>query len=145
MFVNDAYKVELGNSGIGFKSADRFVSMQHALRVMDILNVARIEGKIVGVIGIDVQDGVADLGPIAVDPCLKGNGLGSRLLRYAESLHPITTLGVVSCRTDILPFYEKRGYQTFAEEDWDTMGIADLTHITRRGLTYIMKKKINNI
>merc|ERR1711923_676156 len=54
-------------------------------------------------------------------------------------------VGVVSCRADILPFYAKRGYITVREDDFDTAGIAELNHITRRGLHYVRKQKINDM
>ena len=76
---------------------------------------------------------------------MKGRGIGSRMLRYVESLYPVTMVGVVSCRTDILPFYTKRGYNTFAEEEFDSAGLAELSDITRRGLKYVKKQKINNV
>ena len=52
---------------------------------------------------------------------------------------------VVSCREDILPFYAKRGYNTFAEREFDESGIANVCDITRRGLKYVMKQKVNRI
>ena len=143
--VNDAYKVELGNSGLSFKSADRFVTVEDALQCNKNLWVAKMKNEIVGVIGISVEDGIADLGPIAVSPAMKGQGVGSWMLRYAETLHPITMVGVVSCRADILPFYTKRGYKTCKEEDFDTAGIANVADITRRGLKYVKKQKINKV
>ena len=109
--------------------------------------VAKINRHIVGVIGIGFEQGIANLGPIAVCPDMKGRGIGSKMLRYAETLHQVTMLGVVSCRADVLPFYAKRGYNTFEEVDFDTAGggFVNVGDITRRGLKYVKKQKINNV
>ena len=40
----------------------------------------------------------------------QGQGVGTTLLKFAESLAPVSRIGCVSCRTDLLPFYAKRGY-----------------------------------
>ena len=141
--VNNAYALELGDSGLAFKSADRFVTINDAIEMKKDLVVAKTDGKIVGVVGASVENGVAELGPIAVSPAWKGKGIGSKLLRYMENLYPITMVGVVSCRIDLMPFYAKRGYITTKEDDLDDMGIAEFQYVTRRGLKYIWKQKIN--
>ena len=55
---------------------------------------------------------MADIGPLAVAASHQGQGLGSRILAALEAEHPMTGVGVVSCRSDILPWYDKRGYIT---------------------------------
>merc|ERR1719278_454612 len=112
--VNKAYKIELGSDGVAFKNADRFASLGDTLAALPHIWVARINNEVVGVIGVDVKDdGSADLGPIAV--CSQGKGVGGALLAWAEDNHPVTTIGVVSCRTDVMPWYERKGYKTFSE------------------------------
>merc|ERR1712037_909122 len=104
----------MGDDGVGFKNADRFASFGDVVTALPHLWVARLQNQVVGVIGVDVKDnGSADLGPIAVSS--QGKGVGSALLAWAESNYSVTTIGVVSCRTDILPWYDKRGYKTFGE------------------------------
>jgi len=150
--VNTAYKVEMGNDGVAFKNADRFASLCDVVAALPHIWVARVKNEVVGVIGVDVKDdGSADLGPIAV--CSQGKGVGSALLAWAESKYPVTTIGVVSCRTDVMPWYEKKGYKTFSEIPLEvafegtnstvesTRGQASF--LTRKGLTYVLKKKAN--
>ena len=65
------------------------------------------------------QTGVADIGPLAVSASHQGRGLGSRILSQLEAEHPVTGVGVVSCRSDILPWYERRGYRTTGQVKLD--------------------------
>ena len=65
------------------------------------------------------QTGVADIGPLAVSASHQGRGLGSRILTQLEAEHPVTGVGVVSCRSDILPWYERRGYRTTGQVKLD--------------------------
>ena len=62
-----------------------------------------------------MQTGVADIGPLAVSPSCQGRGVGSLILASLEAEHPVTGVGVVSCRSDILPWYTRRGYTTYME------------------------------
>merc|ERR1711892_633748 len=101
--VNDAYKLELGNSGLSFISADRFVTIEDVLKIQDMMIVAKVNSRIVGVIGIRLEQGIADLGPIAVCLSMKGRGIGSRMMRYAETLHTVTMVRVVGYSVDVLP------------------------------------------
>ena len=41
--------------------------------------------------------------------------MGSLILASLEAEHPVTGVGVVSCRSDILPWYTRRGYTTYME------------------------------
>ena len=41
--------------------------------------------------------------------------MGSLMLASLEAEHPVTGVGVVSCRSDILPWYTRRGYTTYME------------------------------
>ena len=65
------------------------------------------------------QTGVADIGPLAVSTSHQGRGLGSMILTQLEAEHPVTGVGVVSCRSDILPWYERRGYRTTGQVKLD--------------------------
>ena len=40
----------------------------------------------------------------------QGQGIGSTVLNFAESLARFPRIHVVSCRSDLFPFYQKRGY-----------------------------------
>ena len=141
--VNAAYKLELGDTGIAFKNADRFTSVQDALDMKDDLYVAKIGTDIVGAIGITMGTDSAILGPVAVSPHVQGCGVGGVLLGFAESLHRVTEVGVVSCRTDILPMYEKRGYKEVRVNRLEDEDIGELQWTTREGLTIMYMRKIN--
>ena len=75
-----------------------------------------------------------EIGPIAVHPEFQKQGYGSKLMDTVERRGNASkcTVGVVSCRTDIIPFFEKRGYKVrklFESEFWEvcTHGIKSLT------------------
>ena len=73
-----------------------------------------------------LQTGVADIGPLAVAASHQGQGLGSRILAALEAEHPMTGVGVVSCRSDILPWYDKRGYITYSAAKLDKVRTVDI-------------------
>ena len=58
-----------------------------------------------------VKDSVAMIGPLAVDKSFRGRGIGRQLLDFAESFAETSEIKVVSCRTDLFPMYERRGYK----------------------------------
>ena len=62
-----------------------------------------------------------EIGPIAVHPEFQGQGYGSRLMDTVENRSNAEkcTVGVVSCREDVIPFFLKRGYKVgnFLEEN----------------------------
>ena len=65
-----------------------------------------------------------EIGPIAVHPEFQKQGYGSKLMDTVERRGNASkcTVGVVSCRTDIIPFFEKRGYKVrklFESEFWE--------------------------
>ena len=62
-----------------------------------------------------LESGVTDIGPLAVSPSRQRTGLGRRIMSWVESQYDITIVGVVSSRSDVLPFYQARGYRTFQE------------------------------
>ena len=61
------------------------------------------------------HNGVTDIGPIAVHPDYQRTGVGRQLMATVESRGKggKCTVGIVSCRTDIIPFFEKMGYEVF--------------------------------
>ena len=52
------------------------------------------------------------VGPLAVRPGLQGQGLGSALLDYAETLYAETRADVSNFRPNMIQFYQKRGYRS---------------------------------
>ena len=53
-----------------------------------------------------------EIGLIAVHPEFQRQGLGTKLMDTVEGRSNAgkCTVGLVSCRTDVIPFFEKRGY-----------------------------------
>lgn len=41
---------------------------------------------------------------------IQGKGIGSRILDFAESLAQVAQMIVAECRSDLIPFYLRRGY-----------------------------------
>ena len=71
---------------------------------------------------------------------LQGKGYGATIFDFAESLAKITQIDCVSCRTDLFPFYEKRGYteiERIPAEEFDEMKGT----ITRSGLEMVIMQK----
>ena len=56
---------------------------------------------------------MTEIGPIAVHPDYQGKGVGRQLMTTIESRAKggKCTVGIVSCRTDVIPFFEKMGYE----------------------------------
>ena len=82
------------------------------------------------------------LGPIAVGRDLQGRGIGSLMLDFAEELHPVTQVDVVSCRTDLEKFYNHKGYKLVREVPIHQVEDQEFRHLTRNDLTvkYLMKQ-----
>ena len=138
--VNKAYKVEIGISGHAFKSADRYRSLAEAQKDLEWMYVYE-SPQIIGVVKAQVdENGVVEIGPIAVDETHQGQGVGTALLKFAESLAPVSRIGCVSCRTDLIPFYAKRGYikvehapiKNFVDSE------PSLENVTRNDITMII-------
>ena len=58
-----------------------------------------------------VKNSIAYIGPLAVDQSFRGRGIGRQLLDFAESFAKTCEIKVVSCRADLFPMYERRGYK----------------------------------
>ena len=69
----------------------------------------------------------------------QGMGYGGELLDFAESTRPKSQVYVVSCRTDILPWYEKRGYKEISRCPAES--IIPQETLTRDGLEMIKLQK----
>ena len=69
--------------------------------------------QIVGVVRGVTHNGVTEIGPIAVHPDYQGKGVGRQLMTTVESRAKggKCTAGIVSCRTDVIPFFEHMGYE----------------------------------
>lgn len=94
--------------------------------------------RLASCIHITKKDDHAQFGFFAVQPSLQGNGLGTYVLKQAEifaktCLHSKKLLMiVVSQRTELIAFYERRGYQRTGQiEDLPvSIGIPKQAHLT---------------
>ena len=91
---------------------------------------------------VDKGTDSVDLGPLAVDPDHQGKGYGRELLEALESLAKHPQLSVVSCRTDVLAIYLKRGYVITKSEP--VANIIPRNRLTRTDLEMHQMKKANN-
>jgi ribosomal protein S18 acetylase RimI-like enzyme len=87
-----------------------------------ILVVDDARGDIVGCCQLDARpDGRCHFGLFAVAPTLQGGGVGGRLLETAEAAARssygagVMELTVIAQRTDLIAWYERRGYRRTGE------------------------------
>ena len=66
-----------------------------------------------GCIRAVAHNGMMEIGPIAVLPEFQKQGYGAKLMETVENRGNVgkCTVGIVSCRTDVIPFFLKRGYK----------------------------------
>ena len=84
--------------------------------------LAESTGVLLGCVTItDLGDGHACLGMFAVSPELQAAGLGKRLIARAEARATQVfgatrmEMTVIARRTDLIPYYERRGYRRTGE------------------------------
>ncbi len=99
---------------------------------------------------------VINIGPLAVHPLaqvtvaykqslfvsavfFQGKGIGSKMLTYLESQADISRIEVVSCRSDLFPFYTKRGYIEVSRFPCEQYVPPEV--ITRPGLKMVVMEK----
>ncbi|MCU1623912.1 MAG: Acetyltransferase family protein [Frankiales bacterium] len=89
--------------------------------VLEELVVAQDEaGELVGCCTLIPKDGHAYFGMFAVRPGLQGGGVGSQLLKEAETLAAehgasYVEMTVISTRSELIDFYLRRGYADTGE------------------------------
>ena len=86
-----------------------------------------------------------EIGPIAVHPEFQKQGYGSKLMDTVERRGNASkyTVGVVSCRTDIIPFFEKRGYKVSSSFEFNFCGpdiMSFCTYVTELWNTFCIFK-----
>ena len=81
-------------------------------RINRKINRASFFFQIIGCVRGVSHNGVTEIGPVAVHPDYQGQGYGKQLMDVAETKGKgdKCTVGIVSCRTDVIPFFERRGY-----------------------------------
>lgn len=73
------------------------------------------DDRIVGFVGLDLEDGVVET--LYVHPSIQGKGIGARLLTHAETMiraHGHDTC-VVAASLNSVPFYRRQGYRIDGE------------------------------
>lgn len=141
--VNSAYVIEDGDEGVAFKKRKRYHDPskddEKLMKNMRETWVVEKDGRIVGCIRVEIQGSVGHIGPLAVAQECQGHGIGKLLLDFAESLTEISEIEVVSCRTDVIPMYERRGYKPV--DRVPITSILPLDHLTRLDLDFIIYQK----
>eukprot|EP00040_Diaphanoeca_grandis_P024210 m.132834 g.132834 ORF g.132834 m.132834 type:complete len:184 (+) comp29634_c1_seq2:347-898(+) len=162
--VNEAYAVELGDSGIAFKNTGRYQQLEQVLTDIAAATSApdtqsyqvlvdknetdtNSSRKLLGCIYTQVFHAedkrcVCEFGPICVSPTLQGQGAGAALITTAEEFGKangatVMVLHVVNHRPDMVEYYVRRGYHDSGRiEDYPWKGL--LTRPTH----FVMMEKV---
>ena len=117
--VNKAYQIERDGGAVSFKNCDRYLSINEVKVAFQKGHyLCCIEGKtkkLIGVVYYQSIDKGLHIGPLAVAPEYQGQRIGTDLLNEMERKckqldKKWIKLKVVSARTDLNKFYEKKGY-----------------------------------
>lgn len=79
------------------------------------------DAVLIGCVHIQIQKNSCYIGMLTTHPQVQNQGIGKKILQFAESFaiqnHAIDTLNmsVLSSRTELITFYERRGYQLTGE------------------------------
>lgn len=110
--INSAFRVAedffCGEDRITLEEVDRLFTTGTFL-------VAEIDRVLAGCVYVELRDERSYLGLLSVDPSQQTSGLGSFLLNAGEKYcreHGATFMDIylVNLRTELFPFYQKRGY-----------------------------------
>jgi ribosomal protein S18 acetylase RimI-like enzyme len=128
LLINSSYRGESSKKGwtteanlIGGQRIDNEgLTEQMADPNAVILKNTNNEGKITGCVYLQKRVDKLYLGMLTVSPTLQANGLGRQLLQaaeeYARSINYHTiTMTVITTRTELLEWYERRGYSKTGE------------------------------
>jgi predicted N-acetyltransferase YhbS len=169
--VNEAYAVELGDSGLAFKKENRY--MAEAETVLDIrqdratsaffaLHTTAATGigtVLAGVLRCVVRDDdprAVDFGPFAVSPHCQGKGMGTKLLVVAEEWARSKgcnkfVIEVVNHRIDLWDdtsglapagFYGRAGFRKVGEAPCDAAHNCDETKVTRPSRFVLLRRDV---
>lgn len=128
VLINSAYRGESSKKGWtteanligGQRIDDEGLSEQMSDPDAVILKHTNEDGLITGCVYLQKRDEKLYLGMLTVSPTLQANGLGRKLLTAAEdyarniNYHTIT-MTVITTRTELLEWYERRGYAKTGE------------------------------
>lgn len=128
VLINSAYRGESSKKGWtteanligGQRIDDEGLTEQMSDTDAVILKNTNEEGGITGCVYLQKRGEKLYLGMLTVSPTLQANGLGRRLLEaaedYARNIHYHTiTMTVITTRTELLDWYERRGYAKTGE------------------------------
>lgn len=123
--INSAYRGESSRIGwtteadiLDGKRCDKLM-LQNILKDKEqVILVMKEQELLLGCVHLAKEtDTVSTLGMYAVNPLYQGRGIGKSLMLEAESYvkkvfaSTVMRMGIINYRTDIIPFYERRGYQ----------------------------------
>jgi len=122
--VNSAYRGEFSKQGWTTEAdlLDGYrTDTEEILRLIisddSMFLLCKIETELVGSVNLQVKSEHVCLGMLAVNPSLQGRGIGKQLLEAAELTAQQTwaarklVMDVVSCRNELITFYQRRGYR----------------------------------
>ncbi|MCI1290512.1 MAG: GNAT family N-acetyltransferase [Lactobacillus sp.] len=89
-----------------------------ALQAVQILLIARSDGKIVGFMGINGHF----LEMLFIDPKFRGQGLGKQLLQLGQTKYGVNELSVNEQNPQAVGFYQHMGFETYKRTDLDEEG-----------------------
>ena len=128
VLINSAYRGESSKKGWtteanligGQRIDDEGLAEQMNDPDATILKYTNHDGQITGCVYLQKRGEKLYLGMLTVSPTLQANGLGRLLLQaaedYARSIHYHTiTMTVITTRTELLEWYERRGYAKTGE------------------------------
>ncbi len=146
--INNAYKIENGDSGVGFKKEGelRFNDTKEVTEMIESGNMTvAIEiatDRVVGCIyspTIFYEDGLPRLyfGPFASAKRGVGKILLQEVERIAKERKCVSLdINVINVRTDVFPWYVKNGYEVIGEKPYPKL------HACTRDVHFIMMRKM---
>lgn len=124
--INDAYKVEIGDSGVAFKTTPRMVSLDRISESdfcdsKGVLKMCTGESEVIGCIFYEIKEDSVYFGPFAVSPQHAGKGIGKTLLRAVIDIgkqHELQwcELYCVNQRSDLISLYSHWGFEQFGDD-----------------------------
>lgn len=122
--VNAAYRGEPSKQGWTTEAdllAGRRTDAEEILQLISsddsMFLLCKAGAKLIGSVHLQKQAEQVYLGMLAVSPSLQGRGIGKQLLLAAEQTAKATwkvsksVMTVISCRNELIAFYERRGYR----------------------------------
>ena len=125
--INTAYRGDLGWTNETYIVAGERTNINDVEALLNKSNshmlIATYSNRIIACICIETKDKQAYIGSFAVSPATQNTGIGKKTLSFAENF-AIDQLGisklimsVISQRTELIEFYERRGYTRTGQKD----------------------------